>query len=211
MSPGLTGIRWRRVVPAAATLAGIYVLGVGVCIAVLLGVWTVNGWGDPPSVNDLIELARWLVPPAAVAFILLAVARRAGFIALWALLVCLWIFLLDSSYALQIPPRFLSWSLFALPLWIIGQLGVIRHLPSDRVRLSLGAILGIWIALAFAGSFFFAPFPSFHGGIPLLPYPAATIAAWLVWFPAPFILSAVAVHHVWRGTSALPSAPDAQE
>jgi hypothetical protein len=189
-------------VPAAATLVLIYAFGVVSCLAVLAGLFTVLRMEDtPPSIGDFLEVVVWLAPPAAVAFVLLAAARRAGFIALWVLLAGLWTFMAESSVPRLVPPMFLGWTVIAVPLWVIGQLGFVRPAPRGRFSLSLGAILGIWIALAFAGSLLFAPAGIGVRPESLLPYRAATLAAWVVWLPAPFFLSAVAIHHVWRGTA----------
>jgi hypothetical protein len=190
-----------RVILAAAKLALFYIALVGLEIVVLGMALQVA----VPNLRDIGAMAAMLSIPFAGAFLLLAIARRWGFVALWAILGAFWLLLTVASgawrWGINFPQLFVPWSLFALPLWIIGQAGI----PSrSSIRLRIGlvrfstsmALLVCWAALL-VGAQWFVPF---RLGLPLRASGVANLLGW-VWGVAPLLLSAYATRHVWRGTA----------
>ena len=190
-----------RVILAAAKLALFYVALVAVEIALLIVAFT----GEVPRRGEIAQMSALLAIPFAFAFLLLAVARRWGFVALWGILGTLWVFLtLESgawAWSITFPRLFLPWTIFALPLWIIGQAGI----PSrSATRLGIGplsvsvsmALLLCWTALLL-GAQWLVPFETYR---PYHPTRIANPLGW-IWGVAPFVLSAYAMRHVWRGTA----------
>jgi hypothetical protein len=107
-----------RIILAAAKLALFYIA------LVILGIVALDvalRAGAPPW-DILVEMGAWLSIPFGGAFLLLALARRWGFVALWALLGAFWVFLAFVSGSWQspnaFPQLFVPWSIFALPLWL---------------------------------------------------------------------------------------------
>ena len=191
----------RRVILAAAKITLVYTALVSLEFLMLSLAWRIGA----PRLGDIAAIAAGLAIPFAAAFILLAVARRWGFVALWAILGALWIFMIIGtgswSWPSEYPLSFLPWSIFALPLWIIGQVGI----PSQRsARLRLGplrfststALLVCWAALLLGAQWFI---PEISVG-PYQPSAIAKLAGW-IWAVAPPLLCAYAIQHVWRGTA----------
>jgi hypothetical protein len=111
---------WRRAVAAAARLAAIYALAV---FALYL----------PYSIRreGVFAVSSYLVVTTtffAIGFGILAVARRLGFIVLWALLLLVWCGrVIESSSSIShywAITGFVPWSIIALPLYGIVLLGV---------------------------------------------------------------------------------------
>ena len=181
--------RWRRVIRAAGRLAALYV---ATTLILLLAAGTLMV-GVLPTLSDLVEL--WMPVSVAflVAFLLLAIARRAGFVALWMILVGLWVFLLsaggfDASYGRQ----FVAWSVLALPLYGLGMIGA----PSTRrlARSSSLAIAIIWFCLIAAG------FMVTRLGTRIeLPSQIVDALA-LIWGSFPLVLGMHEVVRVWNAT-----------
>jgi hypothetical protein len=157
-----------------------------------------------PTLETIAGMAVWLSIPFAGAFVLLAVARRWGFIALWAILGAFWILLALASgawaWASQFPRLFLPWSVFALPLWIIGQAGIPSPSPTrlrvGPVRMSTSmALLLCWAALLVSVEAFALRQAWIFRASTL-----TNLFGW-IWGLAPLVLSAYAIRHVWRGTA----------
>jgi len=192
-----------RVILAAARLALFYtavvILEIGILQFALL-----SGF---PTLRSIGRMALALSIPFIAAFVLLGLARRWGFVALWLILAGFWIYLsrhFGGIWPLD-PTLFLSWSIFALPLWIIGQAGIpsrsLTILRVGAIRFSTStALLVCWAALLV---------------VPFFPAVIDVLYGWRiahlskrVWQAAPFVLSAYALWHVWRGTATMRSAAD---
>ena len=192
--------RWRTVIVAAARLAGVYTL---IAIPLLLP------WIFTDGLPDLSILARYALPVGFLflaAFTVLTVARRAGFIVLWVLLTVLWAhFMTLVDMPSEILVAFVFWSALAIPLALLGVLGVTEafRLPLGRWRPSARALLmSLWSALLIPTiAFLFLPAFGLH---PLREAPVERIAgsvAWILWAPAPVLIAALAIAHVWTGTA----------
>lgn len=159
-----------------------------------------------PTLAEIGAMALWLVAPMAAAFLLLATARRWGFLALWAILGGLWIWLAIERHSwflpLEFARSFYTWTILALPLWIIGQAGV----PSrSSARFQLGALrlsMSTVVLVSWAGLFVIGLHVE-----PLAPHPLlnrvpglAEFCGW-IWAWAPFLLITFAMRHVWLGTA----------
>jgi hypothetical protein len=195
-------LQWRRVILAAVRLAALYALGVAILIVAVSAV----AFHDRPMASEL----PYFGIPLLVAFVVLAVARRAGFALLWTLLAALWVYILNENefVGLAFPPMFLSWSAFAAPLFAIGALGFgtsadasppRRRIPRPvLIAAAWGALAGVSIYLGNASWVW-------------LSYPDSAVAlnglGWLFWFPAPFVIAVVELRRVWVATS--PSASEA--
>ena len=192
-----------RVIRSAAKLALFYAAVVILEIVVLALV----GREGFPTAPEIGETAAKLGMPFAVAFVLLALARRWGFVALWLILVAFWIYLGRFGGIWSLYPTLLtSWSVLALPLWMIGQAGIPSRsstpLRLGPIRISASAVLlACWAALLVISH------------VPAVidvaySYRFANLSR-RVWQGAPFVLSAYATWHVWRGTSS-PAAAEAR-
>ena len=204
-----------RVILAAARLALVYTVLVTLELVAVSFAWRVGA----PRLGDIAAIAAGLAIPFAAAFILLAVARRWGFVALWAVLGGLWIFMtIDAGIATRgwewsfaYGESFLPWSIFALPLWIIGQVGIPSR-ASARLRIgplhfsASTALLVCWAALLLGAQWLIPP-EIFVG--PYRPLGIANLAGW-IWGVAPLLLCAYAMRHVWRGTATLSTATTGQ-
>jgi hypothetical protein len=188
-----------RVIFAAAKLALFYVALVAIELPVLIVIRVA-------SLGVITQVAGLLAIPFAAAFVLLAVARRWGFVALWAILCAFWGLLTVSAgawgWAVLFPMLFLPWSVLALPLWIIGQAGI----PSrSATRLRIGPVgfsismtlLICWAALLLGAQWFASFRTDFY---PSGPPTIAKVLGW-TWGVAPLLLSAYATRHAWRGTA----------
>jgi hypothetical protein len=205
------GVRWQRVLLAAARLAALYAIGVAILMVPIIFLP-----GGLPTLRDLSALA---VPAATLflgAFLILAVARRAGFATLWALLCLLWgAVLFQESISIETVGAFIVWSAFALPLHALGAFGVTSgvRVATGRVSLSLTTLaLVIWmatllpaVALLYATPFLLPPLRE------AAVYRIAASVALVVWVPVPFVLAALSLRHVWIGTApSRPTAPAAE-
>ena len=194
--------RWGRVVAAAARLAAIY--AVGVAILLLAGLPFVNR--TLPAWRDLLGIALPIGVLFAVAFVMLAVARRAGFVALWLVLVGMWIWMIaqvigDVRMLSIVATAFFVWSVAALPLYTMGAVGLParKRIAVGRGRMSLTTLVFlVWGVLA-AGALYFA-------GLDVGPHrrvaPHGVLATWarFIWGPAPIVIAVLAIVHVWKGT-----------
>jgi hypothetical protein len=196
-----------RVILAAAKLALIY--GVMVLVGFAL-FFTLSARGQRVTLADLAGALLVLAIPLGVAFLLLAIARRAGFVAFWTILLVFWGFVVSEGLRMPdvIPVDFMGWSMLALPLWIIGHAGVrdpsSRRLRIGRLELSPTTIvLSCWLLLL-AGT----RFPRiWTTDIVIVDAPRwPSLVVWTLWAPAPLWISAFAVRHVWRGTAAIHAA-----
>ena len=196
-------LRWRTVLLAAARLAGLYALGT----TVLLLPFFIVLERPALALGALGEFAMPIGFAFAVAFVLLAAARRAGLVALWLVLAGLWALALRASvvgYTEEFAIAFVFWSALAIPLALLGGIGVPATL---RVRvgrwrltvLSLTVIL--WTALLIPALARFAE-PAFR--VLYYPQPDVTPLSSLKWFAwalgAP-LLVALSIAHIWVGTA----------
>src|SRR5688500_12101500 len=115
--------RWQLVLLAAARLASMYAVATALLLLPLVL------WQDGPQ--ELIRHLRSYATPVGimfgVAFVLLALARRAGFIALWLVLGTVWAWMLRElapGYAHEMDSAFVVWSALAVPLALLGGFGV---------------------------------------------------------------------------------------
>lgn len=194
-------LRWRTVILAAARLAGVYTL---LAIPFLLP-WAFAGHGLPA----LSDLAIYALPMGALflgAFAVLAIARRAGFIVLWLLLTALWVqFLRLIGHPSEILLAFITWSGLAIPLALLGALGVSSalRLPFGRWQPRVTRITpALWAALLIpAVGLLFQPAFGLHPLREAAINRLAGALGWFIWAPAPAVLAALAVAHVWIGTT----------
>ena len=199
---------WRRVAAAAGQLAALYALGV-VC---LLGPLLLMLEG--PTLTALLEAASIVALPLAVlftfAFVILAVARRAGFGILWGVLLALWTWMaIPDGVSPWIPTRFLGWSTLALPLFTIGALGVRAPSPARTVqrwipRPRLTTI--IWLVLAAVALYYSYLAVSEHApaSAPTSLEAAASRVVWFfepVFFLVPFAIPLVEFVRIWVATA----------
>ena len=195
--------RCRIVLLAAARLAGLYALGT----AVLLLLSFIALEGPPQAREGFTKFAAPVAFAFALAFILLAVARRVGLVALWLTLGTLWgvsfrdivVNPMDSAAA------FVAWSNLAIPLAFLGGLGV-----RTTLRIGLGrskpAVLtvtvALWVALlvpTLAMSILHNRWLDFwyHS----VEYRIPKDFPRLIWAVGPPIISALSIAHVWVGTA----------
>jgi hypothetical protein len=194
------------VVVAAARLAALYAILV-VLMLVALALWTGEWIGLVSEIGQLYLVTFAFV--FAVAFLLLATARRAGLVAIWLLLIGSWnwwVWPLGRSSWLPdaVFPLFILWSVVALPFYVLGSVAIPAK-PLLRVgRLAVAApmiVLGGWvmlIVLTFAVTppewlFYVSAIDGLFGGPP----PVVLRLAPLIWWPAPIVLGAQALVHVW--------------
>jgi hypothetical protein len=214
MDPAV-GSRARRVAVAAASLAAVYGAGVVLLLSVLT-LWTGEWVG---AVRDLLEVHAVLFGVLfATAFLLLAVARRAGFAALWLLFLAFWVaWPLTRWTPVGVLAGFVFWSVVALPFYAIGALGLPSHrvLRLGRRTLALPAVvLAVWtlllaVTLAVTPTaylFFASALDGSFGGPP----PAVLKLARAVWGPAPVLIGLEALTRLRpggrrRGESAAPA------
>jgi hypothetical protein len=130
---------------AAVKLAAIY----ATCVTVLLLLL-----GTTASLERVLDILPFYSIPAAIcfaiAFLLLAVARRAGFTALWLIGAGLWGWaVIQELDPFGVRAAFLAWSVFAAPLYAMCTLGFPRQ-SQDRARWRrwMSAAVGpAWVAL----------------------------------------------------------------
>ena len=115
MTTPFAGVRWQRVAHAAARLAALYAAGV----VLLLLAFTALLNGLPRTLSDLPGITVPIAVLFSLAFAILAVARRAGFVVLWFCMIGLWVWMLIQVFGyspLSIPMRFVGWSVLAVCL-----------------------------------------------------------------------------------------------
>jgi hypothetical protein len=198
-----TDQRWKKVAGAAARLATIYVVGVLVLYAPIR-LWLMPHAG---GLQEVPRLSAEMGILAANAFVILAVARRVGFLLLWTLLLFNWVSNFDGAWELRYPGAvagsFILWTVLALPLYAMAALGgsdrIALRVGSRRIRIAeLGALA--WILLI-VGAFLYellVTSPFVAGGL-------LGVAARFVWFPAPFILAVIAGLSIWTVPSKDPA------
>ena len=189
---------------AAIRLAAFYAAGV-VSLLLLLG----SLLDGPPPLRVLAYVAVPFGVFFLLAFLLLAVARRAGFAALWILLIALWVWMIgESELSIDASRIFLAWSALAIPLFAIGALGTsgAQLTAPTLIRTPRPLpILLVWSVLAALALYA-------TGGTMALPFyvdPDQLVykLGRFVWLPAPFAFSAIELARVWRATS--PATSDA--
>jgi len=170
--------RTKKQLAAAVTLAAVYAAGVIVLLLMMLVL-------DDPPIGVLRTLPFLGIPALvcfAIAFLLLAVARRAGFTALWVVILGLWVASVAPAYRLfRVPAEFTSWSVFAAPLYAMVVFGFPRRLAAGPARWRLWASMAVapaWIALFFVAAF---PFYRFAPTLEYMPL-AQRVPHWL-WRP----------------------------
>ena len=196
--------RWRLVLLAAVRLASIYAIAAGL---LLLPLWLWQD-GQPQALQDLTVYAAPVGVVFGVAFVLLAVARRAGFVALWLVLGALWAWILRQlapGYPSQMVGAFVVWSALAIPLALLGGVGVPAVL---RVRLgrwkpsAVAVTVVVWAALLIPALALwvlpeFGLHPLQHAAIDRL----VGDVAWFVWAPGAPLVLVLSLAHVWVGTA----------
>ena len=137
----------KRILGAAVRLAGVYAVCVIVTFAIVLAF--------SRSLAMLLDILPLLGIPGAIcfaaAFVLLAFARRAGFIALWLIILGLWAtpMISQGDLSTEWDSAFLFWTILAAPLYVMVMLGfrsdVTSHSPARRMApWILGAV---WLGL----------------------------------------------------------------
>lgn len=137
----------KRIFAAAVRLAALYAVCVIATLAIVLAC--------SKSLALLIDALPWLGIPGAIcfagAFVLLAVARRAGFIALWLILLGLWAtpIILRGDIFTEWDSAFLFWTILAAPLYAMVMLGFRSAVSArSRARGILPWVLGaVWLGL----------------------------------------------------------------
>ena len=192
--------RWPRILAAAARLAGMYVT-VLLLLIVPFMFFPADGL---PSIADVAKLVSWAIVPFALTFILLAAARRAGFVVFWMLLAAVWVaFLMARGLPIDLLIAFVAWSVLALPLHLLTALGIpgAPRLRIPGAYLTVSALTTIlWtlllipaVAVLYLSSRLMYPEP--HALFLL----ASRVAAF-VWGPAPLVLAALSIAHAWPRT-----------
>jgi hypothetical protein len=190
-----TALLTRRLA-ASARLAALYLSGVVVLVVPF-------EWArELPAASQLRDFVTPLVIIFVIAFALLALARRAGFAALWLTLVAMWTSGLASGHSVfSIPNAFFFWSLLALPLFAIGALGTKGAPPLVATRWPMPApwiVLAVWIVLLATAFHWRWVASDVH--FPDTPYEAVAVAARFVWAPAPFVIAVLEIARVWVAT-----------
>src|SRR6266516_72223 len=138
-----------HLIAAAARLALLYGLGV-VLLLLALVLWTHDWVGNVRGVLQLQGLVFGTL--FAAALLLLATVRRVGFATIWLLLIALWLWpvVRNGWSPIGMLAVFVSWSVVALPFYLIGAVGF----PGRRV-LRLGRwtatvpalVVALWVLL----------------------------------------------------------------
>ena len=183
--------RWRRVMRAAARLAALYIGAVFILLLVAVALMV----GFLPTFSDLAEL--WIPVSVAflIAFLLLAVARRAGIVTLWVLLLVIWFLMLRELHP-GTAKQFVAWTVLALPLYGLGTIGA----PSTSPIARRGSLLMtmIWLCLITAG--FVVSRTSTDIDQPRQIVEALLRNGDLVWGPFPIVLGVFEIVRVWVAT-----------
>lgn len=200
MSADQTVRRWPRILAAAARLAGVYVT----VLLLLIAPFMFFPSDGVPSVADVAKLVGWAIVPFALAFILLAAARRAGFVVFWMLLAAVWgALLMARGLPIDLLIAFVAWSVLALPLHLLTALGIQGgprlRVPGAQLTVStLTTILWTLLLVPAVAVMFFSSrlmYPEPHELFLL-----ASRLAPFVWGPAPFVLAALSIAHAWPRT-----------
>jgi hypothetical protein len=198
-----------RILRAATVLAVLYALGVLALAVVVLSGFRIR--------DVFIEDSLSIVAPFAIlfgfAFIVLAVARRLGFVLLWIILVSLWVAALvgggiNASSALlyrgaEYPSGFVLWSVLALPLFAMNSVagGGGAPLKIGPWSVSTTVAIGVfWILLLAAGVL--VREDALPDSLWASPSFVTTLAilGWLLWAPMPLVIAAVSVRRFWVET-----------
>jgi hypothetical protein len=201
-APASSGFQPLRRFRAALVLAAIYTLGVA---ALLVPLAAIDDWRLYIN-DDLLTTVRPFGVLLGGAFVILAIARRVGFVAFWVLLSGLWALLLNSG-GHALPFEFLKWSVFALPLYLISLIAAGRTIPiriGSRTISPLIVVGGIWVVLAIAGlvlrDYAFPPeYVRITDG-QVTAFERVSALGWVLWAPAPFVIAAVAIAAMWVGS-----------
>ena len=198
MEIGSAAARWRRICLAAIRLAAFYAIG---AFSLLLIVGSLAE--GPPLLSDLAELALPFGVIFSIAFVILAMARRAGFVALWIVLVGTWVWLLrDGAPFVEVPKVFLGWTILALPLFAIGVLGTTGS-DAKQPTLMRGArplvVLTLWLLAAGIAlhSALTTPYMHWYDA----PNRFASVFSKIVWIPAPFVVAVLETTRLWFATA----------
>ncbi|MFL5616388.1 MAG: hypothetical protein ACJ796_22165 [Gemmatimonadaceae bacterium] len=146
----MTALQYRfskRIFAAAVRLAAVYAACVIVTFAIVLSV--------SRNVDGLIHILPFLGIPGAIcfaaAFVLLAFARRAGFIALWLILLGFWgtPMILTRDFFTEWDTALLFWSILAAPLYAMVMLGFpSADTATSAMRRWMPLVLGlVWLSL----------------------------------------------------------------
>lgn len=183
---------------AALRLAAVY----GAGVAVLLLAYLATG----ASLHDLMAILPYLSIPAAicfaVAFLVLGVARRTGFVILSLLLFGIWLWQAlgvtshDWRFA-HINLDFIAWSILAAPLYTMVAIGF----PPTSIRRPWisWAVAAAWATLAVAADRIGTPF-FFYGP----PFALMTLLR-VLWLAAPTVLTLTAIYRIRE--SPMPAGP----
>ena len=211
-----SGSRWRVVLLAAARLAGLYALGTALLLLPLL----VGVGGLHQTLQDLKEVAIPIAFGFGIAFILLALARRAGLVALWLVLAAMWVWALRQSALVvgesltpDLAMIFVVWSTLAIPLGVLGALGVPAtfRIPLGPWRPTALSVIGVlWTALLIpALALLVLPAFDVHPLREAAVYRIGGTVAWFTWAPGALLISALSIAHVWVGIAPLKVEPAA--
>ena len=135
---------------AAARLAVMYTSGVILLLLALL----VTVGGVDEVLRELAGLALPLGICLGIAFVVLAVARRAGFSTLWlaALTLWAWLALRERYHGPRPGPDFVLWTVLAAPLYGMVRLGFGSPVGRTARRRAAAVAFAVgWGALAVAG------------------------------------------------------------
>jgi hypothetical protein len=204
VAPGSGRSQLLRRFKAAIVLAALYTLGVATFLAVLAA--TDGDWRL--YIDSVRSTAASFGVLFGIAFVILAFARRIGFVALWVLLCTLWILLLrdgllgGGGYAL--PFEFVKWSVFALPLYLIGFMAVPRaiHIKIGNRRVPPVLVVGgLWVVLAVAGfilrDYAYPPQYMRITEDQSTAFERVNVLGWVFWAPVPFVIAAISVAAMW--------------
>lgn len=193
---------------AAVKLAAIY----ATCVTMLLLLLGTTG-----SLERVLDILPFYSIPAAIcfaiAFLLLAVARRAGFTALWLIGAGLWNWTVIQEMDLfGVRAGFLAWSVFAAPLYAMCTLGFPRQSPKPArwrqwISIAAGPAWAALVAIALQQLRLLDDL-SYGRGQYLGRFWPWLFFAWLVVPPAITILGILRVHSRAPSDSSRPPQPD---
>ena len=219
MSAARARPRWVRIGLAATRLAALYAAGVTtLVVATFVVLRIVDGGSRLPRVAEVFYLNAIPFSFAFLSsFVVLAVARRAGFVLLWSLLLALWGYLLfvaqHSSRGVEnAVVGMFAWSVLALPLFALVVLGVPECGGAPRRRWwapGPGPLLAAWI-VSIAAGIATAMTPAYVGGQPAVLHSILN-AVYLVWVPVPFLVGAWSIARVWPSRMSARLAPPERE